>query len=438
MSDSMVEQLVLAKENLKMLDLQWQGFQATLVNNAIPVIQSVADNFDTMKSVAMVLGAYWAGTYIPVIIKGTKAIVADTAGKVTNTLASRAKTIADYEVAKSNLAATAAMVRAMGVTNAQTAAMMANARAAYQQAAASRAAAVAGTGALGLLGGPVGIGVTLAAVAAGYLLMRDSTDESTKSLRENNESVDDAIKKYKELDEVRRRSQLVSERDKLRDLGQEYEDINSKLITATYSFSRHNDMTSEQSKQVNALIAEYKKTGDIDQFSGKINALNFINQTGKDKFNTLAGSVKTAGNEFKNQKSFVDQMAPAVKGVGDQAKQTAVETANLSVELRKLLNINTENSLKSNYLNESVKRGVDPKLAEMLYEARKASGLIGSGKKLSDDVLKSVFNRWKADQGLNKTLEDRAKIEERNKKLVEAQGNAMKVNAKVAANAAKV
>ncbi len=437
MSDSMVEQLVLAKENLKMLDLQWQGFQATLVNNAIPVIQSVADNFDTMKSVAMVLGAYWAGTYIPVIIKGTKAIVADTAGKVTNTLASRAKTIADYEVAKSNLAATAAMVRAMGVTNAQTAAMMANARAAYQQAAASRAAAVAGTGALGLLGGPVGIGVTLAAVAAGYLLMRDSTDESTKSLRENNESVDDAIEKYKELDEVKRRAQLVSEKSTLQDLAKEYDEVNSKLITATYSFSRHNDMTSEQSKQVNALIAEYKKTGDIDQFSGKINALNFINQTGKDKFNTLAGSVKTAGNEFKNQKSFVDQMAPAVKGVGDQAKQTAVETANLSEELKKLLNINTENSLKSNYLNESVKRGVDPKLAEMLYEARKASGLIGSGKKLSDDVLKSVFSRWKADQGLNKTLEERAKIEEKNKKLVEAQGNAMKVNAKVAANAAK-
>ena len=437
MSDSMVEQLVLAKENLKMLDLQWQGFQATLVNNAIPVIQSVADNFDTMKSVAMVLGAYWAGTYIPVIIKGTQAIVADTAGKVTNTLASRAKTIADYEVAKSNLAATAAMVRAMGVTNAQTAAMMANARAAYQQAAASRAAAVAGTGALGLLGGPVGIGVTLAAVAAGYLLMRDSTDESTKSLRENNESVDDAIKKYKELDEVRRRSQLVSERDKLRDLGQEYEDVNSKLITATYSFSRHNDMTSEQSKQVNALIAEYKKTGDIDQFSGKINALNFISQTSKDRFNTLGGSVKDAGNEFKNQKSFVDQMAPAVKGVGDQAKQTAGEVAGLSEEIKKLLSTNKEAMLKNTSLNAMIGAGADPKLAEYLYEARKAQGILGTSKMLSEDVRKSVLARYNSEIGLNKTLEERAKIEERNKKLVEAQGNAMKVNALVAANAAK-
>lgn len=441
MSDSMVEQLVLAKENLKMLDLQWQGFQATLVNNAIPVIQSVADNFDAMKSVAMVLGAYWAGTYIPVIIKGTQAIVADTAGKVTNTLASRAKTIADYEVAKSNLAATAAMVRAMGVTNAQTAAMMTNARAAYQQAAASRAAAVAGTSALGLLGGPVGIGVTLAAVAAGYLLMRDSTNESTKSLRENNESVDDAINKYKELDEVRRRSQLVSERDKLRDLGQEYEDINSKLITATYSFSRHNDMTSEQSKQVNALIAEYKKTGDIDQFSGKINALNFINETGKDKFNTLAGSVKTAGNEFKTQKTFISQMEPALKGVGDQAKQTAIETANLSAEIRKLLSEANQTIKDSAITSALASRGYNDTMIELAKKYLNVEGAIvtnAKGQKVLKDELKTKLREeYQAIMRSKNAVDERNKAEEKSKKLLEATGNAMKVNAKVAANAAK-
>src|SRR5690606_30762337 len=150
---------------------------------------------------------------------------------------------------------------------------------------------------LGLTGGWVGLGITVASVAAGYLMMKDSTDESTKSLRENNESVDDAIKKYKELDEVKRRAQLVSEKNTLQDLAKEYDEISSKLVTASYSLSRHNDMTSEQSKQVNALIAEYKQTGDIDKFSQKINALSFISQNSKDKFNTLAGSVKTAGNE---------------------------------------------------------------------------------------------------------------------------------------------
>lgn len=441
MSDSMVEQLVLAKENLKMLDLQWQGFQATLVNNAIPVIQSVADNFDTMKSVAMVLGAYWAGTYIPVIIKGTRAIVADTAGKVTNTLASRAKTVADYEVAKSNLAATAAMVRAMGVTNAQTAAMMTNARAAYQQAAASRAAAVAGTSALGLLGGPVGIGVTLAAVAAGYLLMRDSTEESTKSLRENNESVDDAIKKYKELDEVQRRAQLVSEKNTLQDLAKEYDEINSKLITATYSFSRHNDMTSEQSKQVNALIAEYKKTGDIDQFSGKINALNFINQTGKDGFNALAGSVKTAGNEFKNQKSAVGQMELVLKGVGDQAKQTATETANLGEAIKKLLKESNQTIKDSAITKALADRGYNDTMIELAKKYLNVEGAIvtnAKGQKVLKDELKTKLREeYQAIMRSKNAVDERNKAEEKSKKLLEATGNAMKVNAKVAANAAK-
>ena len=404
-------------------------------------ITLLSQNMDALVDVTMVAGAYWAGTYIPVLVKGTQATIADTASKVTGTLASRAKAIADYEVAKSNLAATAAMVRGMGVTNAQTAAMMTNARAAYQQAAASRAAAVAGTGALGLLGGPVGIGVTLAAVAAGYLLMRDSTEESTKSLRENNESVDDAIKKYKELDEVKRRAQLVSEKNTLQDLAKEYDEVNSKLITATYSFSRHNDMTSEQSKQINALIAEYKKTGDIDQFSGKINALNFISQTSKDRFNTLGGSVKDAGNEFKNQKSFVDQMAPAVKRVGDQAKQTAIETANLSAEIRKLLSEANQTIKDSAITSALANRGYNDTMIELVKKYLNVEGAIvtnAKGQKVLKDELKTKLREeYQAIMRSKNAVDERNKAEEKSKKLLEATGNAMKVNAKVAANAAK-
>ncbi|WP_191112792.1 transglycosylase SLT domain-containing protein [Acinetobacter lwoffii] len=439
------------------------------VDGASESLETLGDNLDTVGDIALVVGAIFAGRYassmvgsiqktVAASIEQKQALVAEQAEsvKLLGVQAQRARQNVALALTEVNLAradfnnATTTATRA-AATQRLTAANIALAIS-EKQASIATTAYTAATGAatvatsrlaaakallLGLTGGWVGLGITVASVAAGYLMMRDGADESTKSLRENNESVDDAIKKYNELDEVKRRAQLVSEKNTLQDLAKEYDEVNSKLITATYSFSRHNDMTSEQSKQVNALIAEYKKTGDIDQFSGKINALNFISQTSKDRFNTLGGSVKDAGNEFKNQKSFVDQMAPAVKGVGDQAKQTATETANLSAEIKKLLSINTDNALKSNYLNESVKRGVDPKLAEMLYEARSTSGLIGSGKKLSDDVLKSVFDRWKADQGLNKTLEERAKIEEKNKKLVEAQGNAMKVNAKVAANAAK-
>lgn len=402
MSDSMVNQLALAKENLQMLDLQWQGFQATLVNNVMPVVQSVSDNFDTIKAVAMALGAAIA----------TKLVIQ--------------MGMLSVEFVKGVIE---------GIRYQMTLAAMAG-----QTITLTSATVGLRTAMLGLVGGPGGLAIlAIQAIAAGaaFLYMKNSSDESEKSLRKNNESVEEAIKKYKELDEVKRRAQMVSEKDNLRDLAKEYDDITSKLITATYSFSRHNDMTIEQSKQVNALVAEYKKTGNIEDFSKKINALNFINQTSKDRFNTLGGSVKDAGDQFKNQKTFVDQMAPAVKGIGDEAKQTASEVAGLSVEVRKLLGINSEGASKSNYLKEMVNLKVDPKLAEMLYEARKASNLMGSGKSLDPKVFNSVMERWKAEQGLNKTLEERTKIEEKNKKAIEAQGNAMKVNALVASNAAK-
>ena len=439
------------------------------VDGASESLETLGDNLDTVGDIALVVGAIFAGRYsanmlgsiqktIAASVEQKQALVAEKAANVqllsTQMQAARSKVGA--LTAEQNLL----IARIRQNTNLQERIVL-EARAtqvaiqlavAERQATASTAAYTVATSAatvatsrlasakallLGLTGGWVGLGLTVASVAAGYLMMRDGADESTKSLRENNESVDDAIKKYKELDEVKRRAQLVSEKNTLQDLAKEYDEVNSKLITATYSFSRHNDMTSEQSKQVNALIAEYKKTGDIDRFSGKINALNFISQTSKDRFNTLGGSVKDAGNEFKNQKSFVDQMAPAVKGVGDQAKQTAGEVAGLSAEIQKLLNLNTEGASKSNYLNELVKRNIDPKLAEMMYEARKDSNIAGTSERLNAKVLNSVLDRWKADQGLNKTLEERAKIEERNKKLVEAQGNAMKVNALVASNAAK-
>ncbi|ASN69689.1 putative tapemeasure protein [uncultured Caudovirales phage] len=439
------------------------------VDGASESLETLGDNLDTVGDIALVVGAIFAGRYassmvgsiqktVAASIEQKQALVAEQAEsvKLLGVQAQRARQNVALALTEVNLAradfnnATTAAARA-AATQRLTAANIALAIS-EKQASIATTAYTAATGAatvatsrlaaakallLGLTGGWVGLGITVASVAAGYLMMRDGADESTKSLRENNESVDEAVKKYKELDDVKRRAQLVSEKNTLQDLAKEYDEVNSKLITATYSFSRHNDMTSEQSKQVNALIAEYKKTGDIDQFSGKINALNFISQTSKDRFNTLGGSVKDAGNEFKNQKSFVDQMAPAVKGVGDQAKQTAGEVSGLSAEIQKLLNLNAEGASKSNYLNELVKRNINPELAEMMYEARKASNIAGTSEKLNTKVLNSVLDRWKADQGLNKTLEERAKIEEKNKKLVEAQGNAMKVNALVASNAAK-
>lgn len=443
------------------------------VDGASESLETLGDNLDTVGDIALVVGAIFAGKYassmissiqktVAASIEQKQALVAEQAEnvKLLGVQAQRARQNVALALTEVNLAradfnnATTTAARA-AATQRLTAANIALAIS-EKQASIATTTYTAATGAatvatsrlaaakallLGLTGGWVGLGITVASVAAGYLMMRDGADESTKSLRENNESVDDAIKKYKELDEVKRRAQLVSEKSTLQDLAKEYDEVNSKLITATYSFSRHNDMTSEQSKQVNALIAEYKKTGDIDQFSGKINALNFINETGKDKFNTLAGSVKTAGNEFKNQKSAVGQMELVLKGVGDQAKQTAIETANLSAEIRKLLSEANQTIKDSAITSALANRGYNDTMIELAKKYLNVEGAIvtnAKGQKVLKDELKTKLREeYQAIMRSKNAVDERNKAEEKSKKLLEATGNAMKVNAKVAANAAK-
>lgn len=438
MSDSMVEQLVLAKENLKMLDLQWQGFQATLVNNAIPVIQSVADNFDTMKSVAMVLGAYWAGTYIPVIIKGTQAIVADTAGKVTNTLASRAKTIADYEVAKSNLAATAAMVRSMGVTNAQTVAMMANARAAYQQAAAAKAAAVANTGVLGILGGPVGIGVTLATVAAGYLLMKGNADKATASIDTQGKSVGELIEKYRELNTLQRDNETKALADQVEELSLKYRVASSDLLSFMESLPIADDKIATFRK-LNSELSQGRIS--TDDYYKSIKEVNILTDDQLSKVRTLIGAYTSNKEKLNEAKVAQDALSSSMTGTTQKAKEQAIGVAQLSEAIKKLLKESNQTIKDSAITSALASRGYNDTMIELAKKYLNVEGAIvtnAKGQKVLKDELKiKLREEYQAIMRSKNAVDERNKAEEKSKKLLEATGNAMKVNAKVAANAAK-
>lgn len=176
--------------------------------------------------------------------------------------------------------------------------------------------------ALAFMTGPVGLGITVATVAAGYLLLGGNSEKTTASLRENNETVGEAVQKYRELDDVQQRGQQAAEKAKLTELSEGYKELTTDLNTNAYALSRHNDFTREQSREVNALIAEFKRTGDLDKFSAAINKLSFVSQDSKDKFNALAGQVRTSGNEYKNQKQFVDAMTNSLNqnaSAGDNA-----------------------------------------------------------------------------------------------------------------------
>lgn len=360
----------------------------------------LADNLNVVATVGAVVAVAMGSRMVVEFGKTNAAMLA-------NTIATRNKVLADYERAKADLAATAAMVQSMGPMNAQTAAMMSNAAAAYQKAAAAKAAALsmgtlatAGRGALALFGGPIGLGLTVATVAASYLLMRDNTDKSTESLRANNQTVADAVQKYKELGEVKQREQLVVEKEQLAALNDEYDNAASKLVSYSLKVARHSGMTREQAREVSALALQYKSGAiTLEDFSRSINSNKNITQQAKDEFNLFAGSVKTAGDEAGKQNSLIAQLESTLYGVANGGDAAAGGIRNATTALSEFAEKARQAGVVAKATNTLIAKGYNPKVAADLAELAVKNGQV------SREEAAAILFKNQEQEKLNKTVE---------------------------------
>lgn len=360
----------------------------------------LADNLNVVATAGAVVAVAMGSRMVVEFGKTNAAMLA-------NTIATRNKVLADYERAKADLAATAAMVQSMGPMNAQTAAMMSNAAAAYQKAAAAKAAALsmgtlatAGRGALALFGGPIGLGLTVATVAASYLLMRDNTDKSTESLRANNQTVADAVQKYKELGEVKQREQLVVEKDQLAALNDEYDNAASKLVSYSLKVARHSDMTREQARELSALALQYKSGAiTLEDFSRSINSNKNITQQAKDEFNLFAGSVKTAGDEAGKQNSLIAQLESTLYGVASGGDAAAGGIRNATNALSEFAEKTRQAGVVAKATNTLIAKGYNPKVAADLAELAVKNGQV------SREEAAAILFKNQEQEKLNKTVE---------------------------------
>ncbi|MEG1090318.1 MAG: tape measure protein, partial [Acinetobacter sp.] len=439
-------------------------------------ITLLSQNMEGVVNSMMVGAAFMAGTYIPAIYSTitagyakTKQLIDQTAiqyGAINAEKAAAVSALAQAEAqlvnTQSTLAALAAekalevqrlqaQINAAGrmatatrmaqlrqievqVTAELTAAETALAAARTRATAAAAAGIGVGRTALGILGGPVGIGITLAAVAAGYLLMKNGAEKATTSIDYQGQKLEDLIVKYRELNTLQRDNETKALADQVQDLSVKFRVASSDLS----SFMQALPASDEKIDFFVKLTKEYQN-GKIssDAYYKAVKEVNFLTDEQLDKVRGLTGRYDEAKGKFNAAEVAQDALANSMGSTTQKAKEQAAEVARLSEEIKNLLSTNKEAMLKNTSLNAMIGAGADPKLAEYLYEARKAQGILGTSKMLSEDVRKSVLARYNSEIGLNKTLEERAKIEERNKKLIEAQGNAMKVNALVAYNAAK-
>ena len=306
-------------------------------------------------------------------------------------------------------------------------------------AARTRSAAAANLGlgqaARSLFFGPVGLGVAVATVAGGYLLMKDNADKATASIDTQGKSVADLVLKYRELNTLQRDNEAKALADQIEDLGLKYRVASSDL----YSFMEALPVSDEKIatfSKLNSELSQGRMTSD--EYYQAVKNVNILTDDQLSKVRGLLGGYVEAKSKFKDAETAQNAFKTALNGVTGEVKKQASEVAVLSEELKKLLEDNSVVAYKNNLVGSIVSSAkVDPKLAEYIYEMRKAAGILGTGKSLTEDQLKSVRERWQSEKNLNKTIDERNKLEEKNKKLVEAQGNAMKVNALVASNAAK-
>ncbi|MEO4086422.1 tape measure protein [Acinetobacter pittii] len=442
-------------------------------------IQTLAGNLDVLTSAMMVGGAYWLGTYIPAIYASgvavavkTKELTAQTVVQYASIQAERtaaAQQVLSTQAVVANTQATLAAIAAektlevqrlksqitekgrtatltrmaelkkieTQVTRELAVAEGALATAQARSAAAGAASVGIGSRLLGLLGGPVGIGITVASLAAGYLLMRDNGDKANDMLEKQSRYAGMAADELMKLEGAQKRA---AEGELTKQLGLQNAQLSksqNEFLLLTQSITDNN----KQSAEAYRIWAELK-TGviDVNQAFNRLNQLSFISS---DQINQLADSKKKVDENSKAVKQTNSELnqvrasgANAKAGFNDVSQGAKGAVQDVTELNKKLKDINKsladrkwDADFKALLIGKYGKSAEEAELLLETYRENQKKGVTGvtDGQKL---VIKGIVDQENALESLVN------KDKERTKEL-QKQQKVLSVNAKVQANAAK-
>lgn len=346
-------------------------------------INVLADNLDKTTNVLMIGAAFYAGTYIPTIyntvVAGyakTKQLIEQTAVQITATNMEKAAVLADIAKAQSTLTLLAAEkaleVERLKAQISATGRMASVTRMAELKkietvvtnelaVAQSRLNAVQnsslniGRGLVGILGGPIGLGLTVAGVAASYLLLKDSASSTSSSLSIQGQTVDELRDKYEKLS-------IAQQKTTLHELKKEVEDLRVSFVVAGSDLSAFVEaipISDEKIATVRKLYNAYAQ-GKItsDEFNTSIEKLNFLTEDQKLNINQLSAGYDQSKVAYINAKSardaLVNSTPQAVQAHNSEAE--AVRLKNIEIQKTKDLQANAaKENLKNQYFLNTVK-----------------------------------------------------------------------------------
>ncbi len=442
-------------------------------------IKTLAGNLDVLTSAMMVGGAYWLGTYIPAIYASGVAVAAKTKELAAQTFAQYAAIQAERAAAAQQVLSTQAVVantqatlaaiaaekalevqrlksqitekgRAATLTRmaelkkieAQVTRELAVAEGALATAQARSAAAGAasvgiGTRLLGLLSGPVGIGITVASLAAGYLLMRDNGDKANDMLEKQSRYAGMAADELMKLEGAQKRAAEGELTKQLSLQNAQLSKSQNEFLLLTQSITDNN----KQSAEAYRIWAELK-TGviDVNQAFNRLNQLSFISS---DQINQLADRKKKVDENSKAVKQTNAELnqvrasgANAKAGFNDVSQGAKGAVQDVTELNKKLKDINKsladrkwDADFKSVLITKYGRSAEEAELLLQTYRENQKKGFAGVTVE-QDKIIKGIISQESAlDNLVNKD-------KERTKEL-EKQQKVLSINAKVQANAAK-
>ena len=391
-------------------------------------IQTLAGNLDTLTTAMMLGGAYWLGTYIPAIYASGVAVAAKTKELAAQTVAQYTAIQAERTAAAQQLISTQTLVANTQVTLAAIAAEKAlevqrlksqiseqgrtatitrmaelkkveaqvtrelalaeEALAVAQSRSAAAGAASVGIGArlLGVLGGPVGIGITVASLAAGYLLMRDNTAEANKKLEEQArvaEKTDEALKKLAGNDKTKAVDDL------------------------TAAFNAQNEALSKSSLAVGAALIDIENYArgnrEVENISqearkGTISYAEAIERLNKIKLPTdLYEKLKKQAAQYDENSSKANLSAEKLKLFGVEANLAGNKAQNAAVQVKG--NTDELNS-NANAADKAAKaqKGYFDSLRTEVLNSNEELALLNLG--YSEETVKKIIELQKAKQAV--------------------------------------
>ncbi|PZQ93495.1 MAG: hypothetical protein DI542_01250 [Acinetobacter johnsonii] len=390
MSDEMIETLALAKENVQLLNLQWDGLKATLVNNVVPVVQVVADNMDNVKAVTFALTAAMAVKLVPTVI---------------------ATSIQLAQLAAFSVRAGAGLIGLGSSGSIATGSM------------------VALRGAMAFLGGPVGLAMLAAqgiAAGAAFAYMKSSSDSVKPSLDKQGKSVSELVVEYNNLTEAQQRAFKYQETVELKDLTESYTKAQQQVRAYASSIAEVVAKNESTKNTIRGWIKDFDNQKiSAEDLANKINKLSDVSSENKQHMDKHAVAATGAKNSMAAQQKVVESLSTQTVSLTKKSDALTVSTNNqaqawiaLTQKQRAALTGIQEQNARAQYIANNMALGWSREKAEYVADYRDEAGL-DYAKRLTKYELIQLENGFKVQQQNKAREESEKKIEEAKRKQIE-------------------